>query len=794
MALYQSDILTHNNPNLAVADGDFVKGGFRSAVASVNDLYALSGKTDEPSAAGQLKEYATIVYVTGETKYYVLKDITNVDNPAGWEEFSAGSGTITGGTNGLSTDGANIVLGGSLLSGTTINASGNTFYLTNVDEFQVSTSGSTGIIGVDNTGILLEFSGTSVSLENNAGLVYNADYRTTFIDNSLVSKKYVDTVAIGLQPKTAVWVATSTGNTGIDLTGGTFGGTIDGITIADKDRVLIKNQNGSVQDIKNGIYVYSGSSNTFYRSPDFDGTPTGEVSRGALVPVLTGATNRNTLWVLITDEPIVDTTPLSFTPFSTPGNYTEGVGIDIDITGSVISVDGSALAGDHINWDGSSFNVIPSGITSGYTTLSQFNTYTGDTETRINALELWSGATEIRINALEIWSGETQPIIDAALTGVTYIGTGEIPYSGVTGREIVFNTFLGSGDTTVQKIGDEIVIYSSSIGTITGATNGLGSIGANICLGGMLNTGTTTVTIPTYTAALNFVDGGSCLNFDSESIGISNNDGWQLTLDGGTDAIYLGKIGSSYGEFSANGIYFTNPNNGGSGIRICSGCTIICGTPVLPDVSYNTFDSIEDGILYRDDTDKLVHLVTLDTLISGITTTALTGATNGLHVIGQNVVLGGTLTGNTTINLSTFDLKFSGDSLQYTADYSGSYTARSIPDVDFVTGYTQSTVTQSLNTVNVCIVCSNYSATTINDFIGVSGNTSYCIWLPPSPKPGQRISVADICVDALTYPICIFGTGGRSINGNGYVTINTEYGSITFINNGISWSAVSFIN
>ena len=112
MALIQSDILTHNNPNLAVVDSDFTIGGFRTAVATVGDLYALSGKTDEPSAAGQLKEYATIVYVSGETKYYVLVDIDNVDNASGWEEFVAGgAGTITGATNGLSLYNSGIIIG-----------------------------------------------------------------------------------------------------------------------------------------------------------------------------------------------------------------------------------------------------------------------------------------------------------------------------------------------------------------------------------------------------------------------------------------------------------------------------------------------------------------------------------------------------------------------------------------------------------------------------------------------------------------------------------------------------------
>lgn len=95
MAIKRPDIYQHNNVNLAISDTDFHRGGFRSAVATVNDLYALSGKTGFPSAPGQLKEYSTIVYVTGETNYYVLVDIDNVDNASGWEIFQAGSSGLT---------------------------------------------------------------------------------------------------------------------------------------------------------------------------------------------------------------------------------------------------------------------------------------------------------------------------------------------------------------------------------------------------------------------------------------------------------------------------------------------------------------------------------------------------------------------------------------------------------------------------------------------------------------------------------------------------------------------------
>lgn len=241
-------------------------------------------------------------------------------------------------------------------------------------------------------------------------------------------------------------------------------------------------------------------------------------------------------------------------------------------------------------------------------------------------------------------------------------------------------------------------------------------------------------------------------------------------------------------------------------------------------------------------------------------TSNLTGATNGLSLFngGTFIGLGGTLTGNTTIdgahtfnigsnitpltnaciNADTFYVTYgnvsggqcygwynanasSGNQINwigdtgnviiemnnesglklynsqtptgaiYNADYSAGYIARSIPDVGYVTGYTQSAITGSSNTVSVCNVYGNYTATTTNDFIGVSGATD--IYLPPTPKPCQRITVSDICGNALSTAINVWGNG-NCINGDSGATINTDYGSMTFINNGYFWSAVAFIN
>ena len=181
----------------------------------------------------------------------------------------------------------------------------------------------------------------------------------------------------------------------------------------------------------------------------------------------------------------------------------------------------------------------------------------------------------------------------------------------------------------------------------------------------------------------------------------------------------------------------------------------------------------------------------LSTGLAGEGGGGITGSTNGLTDDGERVCLGGTLTQNTV-----FTGGASNYHLRYAADYSADYNARSIPDVDFVTGYTQSAVTQTSNTVAVCnISVVSYTATTANDFIGSSG-TCY-VYLPATPKPCQRITVADIAGTALYDNVTIYGNGmciNGMISGCDYAIINTNYGSISFINNGYFWSAIAFIN
>ena len=88
MAIKRPDIYEHNNPLNAIVDSDFVRGGVRTSVANLNELYQIgSGINDK---IDQLKEYATKIYVSGENKFYILENLNNRTNISGWIPESVG--------------------------------------------------------------------------------------------------------------------------------------------------------------------------------------------------------------------------------------------------------------------------------------------------------------------------------------------------------------------------------------------------------------------------------------------------------------------------------------------------------------------------------------------------------------------------------------------------------------------------------------------------------------------------------------------------------------------------------
>jgi len=127
------------------------------------------------------------------------------------------------------------------------------------------------------------------------------------------TKGYVDTLLEGLAWKDNVRVAT-TGNINLSAPGTT----IDGVTLAIGDRVLVKNQTDARQ---NGIYIYNGASTPMTRAPDAN---TADELESAVVTVDEG-TQAGTTWRQTNVNFVLGTDPVNWEPFGTaapPANET----------------------------------------------------------------------------------------------------------------------------------------------------------------------------------------------------------------------------------------------------------------------------------------------------------------------------------------------------------------------------------------------------------------------------------------------------------------------------------------
>ena len=157
---------------------------------------------------------------------------------------------------------------------------------------------------------------------------------TPTADDHFATKGYVDSVSEGLDVKQSCQVAT-TANITI-ATALNSGDSIDGVTLANGDRVLVKDQSTATQ---NGIYVVG---DTPVRADDL---ATGADAAGAFTFVEQGSTNADIGFVCTSNKgsAVVGTNNLAFSTFSSSGNVTAGDGLDKN--GNELSVDLKANGG-----------------------------------------------------------------------------------------------------------------------------------------------------------------------------------------------------------------------------------------------------------------------------------------------------------------------------------------------------------------------------------------------------------------------------------------------------------------
>jgi hypothetical protein len=175
-------------------------------------------------------------------------------------------------------------------------------------------------------------------------------------DAHAASKNYVDQVAQGLDVKDSVRVATSA-NIALD----NAPSVVDGVTLTQGDRVLVKAQTTASQ---NGIYVFSASGAEMERAIDMDAA--GEFV-GSFFFVEEGTANSDQGFVCSTNGTVTPgSTDITFSQFTGTGQITAGVGLSkvgntisaevdgtfITIINDKISMTGTGVTGEVLQSDG----------------------------------------------------------------------------------------------------------------------------------------------------------------------------------------------------------------------------------------------------------------------------------------------------------------------------------------------------------------------------------------------------------------------------------------------------------
>lgn len=241
------------------------------------------------------------------------------------------------------------------------------------------------------------------SIENNylplgggtltGGLTLNADASA---DMQPVTYRQLQSMAAGLDVKASVKTATTAN---ITLSGTQ---TIDGITVAVDDRVLVKNQSsGNIKN--NGIYVVK--TGAWTRAADMDSWAK---LPGAFVFVEQGNVNADTGWVCTVNAGgTLNTTDITWTQFSGAGTFTAGTGISI--TGNQISAStatsttlGSVKVGNGLSIDAGGVLSLGSIVTF----VDQYLTPTTNNTTSFQPIGGYEvGKIELYVNGILQYSG-----------------------------------------------------------------------------------------------------------------------------------------------------------------------------------------------------------------------------------------------------------------------------------------------------------------------------------------------------------------------------------------------------
>jgi len=618
-----------------------------NSITATTFVGALSGSATSATTAGTVTTAAqpNITSVGTLTSLGVSGTVTA-------SAFTANTGIFTGNGSGLSAiAGANVT--GTVSSATSATTAGTvtTAAQPNITSVGTLTSATvTGNVAAGNlttTGVL-SVTGTGVSsIAGNLDMTSNTIINLATPTNSTdaATKQYVDDVAQGLHTHDSCNAATQTtlasisggtvtynnGTSGVGATLTTTGSytTIDGVTLSNGMRILVKNEANAAH---NGIYDRT-STTVLTRSTDFD--TSAEMAGGDFTFVTAGTLYDNTGWVMTDPVTTVGTTAVNWVQFSGAGTYTAGTGLTL--TGSQFSVNASQS-------QITSVGTLTGLNSSGTITAPAFTANTGVFTGNGSGLSAIAGAnvTGTVSSATSATTAGTvttaaQPNITSVSTsfsGLTFVANAQITMSGagsqISGVNLVSaNSFSGNGSSISALNATNISSGTLAQARLANASVTLGSTA--LTLGSTVTTvaGLSSVTSTTFVGALTGA-ATSATTAGTVTTAAQPNITSVGTLTGLTVAAGTGQV-------------FTSTDAGGS---ISMG--LVSGTASTPYIDFNTSATPVDfnvRIQASGNTASIgsgtLSLQAATTTISGSlqTTTLTTGANS----------TAGTVTGNWTL-------------------------------------------------------------------------------------------------------------------------------------------------
>ena len=337
---------------------------------------------------------------------------------------------------------------------------------------------------------------------------------TPAADLDAANKAYVDAARTGLDVKASVRAATTAALTLVsDLENGD---TLDGVTLATGDRVLVKNQGTGAE---NGIYIVA-ASGAPSRATDADANS--EMTPGMFTFVEEGTTNADSGWVMTNDGAItVGTTALTFALFSVAGTIFAGDGLSK--SGDVLNVNVTGSGGIQIASDNLEIEIDAgvSGLGTGASGLALQAAISGAGLTFSTGVVAVGAGDGITVNANDVALASTSG--GAGLTfssGVLAVGAGDgiainaddvALASSTGGAGLTFSSgvlAVGAGDGITINA-DDVALASTTAGHGITFTSGVLSVtGLAVSASGL-----TTSTPTTARIASDTIGDGSATSF-----------------------------------------------------------------------------------------------------------------------------------------------------------------------------------------------------------------------------------------------------------------------------------------